>query len=83
MWQIPRVICEEFKINYPTVVYGIVEMVMFKELRAIFRVIAVQDDDIHLPDEHDVALEDLWPTKQQENNALNIEMTAKCIDMLR
>lgn len=83
MWQIPRVICEEFKINYPTVVYGNVECVVYKELRAIFKVIAVQDDNIHLPEEHDVALEDLWPTKQQENSAVNAEMTAKCIDSLR
>jgi len=56
---------------------------MFKELKAVFEVIAVQDDDIHLPERHEVALEDLWPTLNQENSELYVERTADCIDRLR
>lgn len=56
---------------------------MFTELKAEFSVIAVQDDDVHIPEINEVALEDLWPVKEQENEALNIEATANCIDMLR
>jgi len=83
MWKIPRVICEELKIKYPTIVFGTVEHVMFKELKAIFTVIGVEDDDIHIPEKHEVHLEELWPTKEQENNALNVEKTADSIDRLR
>lgn len=60
-----------------------VNSVMFTALKAEFSVIAVQDDDVHIPEINEVALEDLWPIKEQENTALNIEATANCIDMLR
>lgn len=83
IWKISRVICEELKIKYPTTVYGTVTNVLFKELKAIFSIIAIQDDDIHLPEEHEVPLIDLWPTKVQENPAINIEATANCVDMIR
>lgn len=43
----------------------------------------VQDDDVHIPENHEVPLEDLWPTIEQENPELNIERTADCIDQLR
>lgn len=43
----------------------------------------VQDDDVHLPQIHEVPLDDLWPTLDQENTELNIERTADCIDELR
>lgn len=83
LWKISRVICEELKINYPTTVYGTVTNVLFKDLKAIFVISAIQDDDIHLPEEHEVPLIDLWPTKVQENPAINIEATANCVDMIR
>lgn len=83
LWKIPRVICEELDLRFPTIVFGMVEQVLFKELKAIIVILAVQDEDVHLPERQEVNLEDLWPTKVQENSALNIERTADCIDRLR
>ncbi|KAH8410116.1 hypothetical protein KR009_006295 [Drosophila setifemur] len=83
IWKIPRVICEDLKLRYPTIVYGYVEMVIFDELKAVFVVTAVQDSDVHLPESNEVALMDLWPTVRQENSALTVDTTAECIDQLR
>ncbi|XP_016962239.1 protein nessun dorma [Drosophila biarmipes] len=83
IWKIPRVICEDLKLRYPTIVYGYVEQVIFDELKAVFVVTAVQDNDVHLPESNEVALVELWPTVQQENSALNVDTTAECIDRLR
>lgn len=82
-WRLPRIICEEFRVAYPTVVFGTVEAVVFGDLRAHFVVTGVQDDDVQLPERHEVALVDLLAVRQQENQALNIEATANCVDMLR
>jgi hypothetical protein len=43
----------------------------------------VQDDGVKLPKRNIVYLEELWPTKTQENSALDIERTADCVDKLR
>ncbi|XP_017056692.2 protein nessun dorma [Drosophila ficusphila] len=83
IWKIPRVICEDLKLRYPTIVYGYVEQVIFEELKAVFVVTAVQDNDVHLPESNEVSLVELWPTVQQENSALNVDTTAECIDRLR
>ncbi|XP_062131093.1 protein nessun dorma [Drosophila sulfurigaster albostrigata] len=83
MWKIPRVICEDLKLRYPTIVFGYVDQVISDELKAVFVVTAVQDQDVHLPESNEVSLIDLWPTRQQENAALNVETTAECIDRLR
>ncbi|XP_060663135.1 protein nessun dorma [Drosophila nasuta] len=83
MWKIPRVICEDLKLRYPTIVFGYVDQVISEELKAVFVVTAVQDQDVHLPESNEVSLIDLWPTIQQENAALNVETTAECIDRLR
>lgn len=83
LWKISRVICEEFKINYPTVVYGNIDHVNFKDLTAVFKIIAVQDDNVHIPECHIVPLQDIFPTIEQENNALNVDMTANCMDQMR
>lgn len=63
--------------------FGIVNNVYFQDLTADFSVIAVQDDDIHLPEIHYVPLDDLYPTIEQENTEINVERTADCIDELR
>lgn len=83
LWKISRVTCEDLGVKYPTVVFGTVTNVFFKELKAEFEVIAVQDEDVHIPEMHIIPLEDLWPTKHQENSALNVDRTADCIDQLR
>lgn len=62
---------------------GVVNNVDFEDLQANFSVIAVQDDEVHLAEVHDVPLEDLWPTIDQENSELNVEATADCLDELR
>ncbi|KAL7738871.1 hypothetical protein ACLKA6_001319 [Drosophila palustris] len=83
MWKIPRVICEDLKLRFPTIVFGYVDQVIFDELKAVFVVTAVQDQDVHLPESNEVSLIELWPTLQQENPALNVDTTAECIDRLR
>lgn len=64
-------------------VLGTVNNVYFQDLMADFSISAVQDDDVHLPEIHEVPLDDLWPTIDQENTELNVERTADCIDELR
>lgn len=83
LWKINRATCEQYKIKYPTVVLGTVNNVYFQDLMADFSINAVQDDDVHLPEIHEVPLEDLWPIIDQENKELNIERTADCVDELR
>lgn len=83
LWKISRAVCESLGIKYPTIVFGIVNNVLFRELKAEFMVTRVEDDDIHIPENHEVPLEDLWPTIEQENPELNTERTADCIDQLR
>ncbi|XP_055600450.1 protein nessun dorma isoform X2 [Uranotaenia lowii] len=83
VWRIPRVVCEQLSIRFPIMVMGTVEQVLFDELKAVFCVEGVQDDDVHLPEKHAVALDELWPMKDQENEALNMDRTAECIDRLR
>lgn len=70
-------------VRYPTVVLVYVEQVYFKEMKAELEIIAVQDEHIHLPTRHEVDLEDLYPTLEQENSALNVERTAECLDQIR
>lgn len=83
LWKISRAVCESLDIKYPTIVLGVVNNVLFKELKAEFMVTRVQDNDVHIPEHHEVPLEDLWPTVEQENPELNTERTADCIDQLR
>lgn len=83
IWKINRATCEQYKIKYPTIVMGTVNNIYFQDLMADFSINMVQDDDVHLPEIHEVPLEDLWPTLDQENAELNIERTADCIDELR
>ncbi|KAK0095817.1 hypothetical protein PV326_007291 [Microctonus aethiopoides] len=82
LWKIPRLTCQDFEIHYPTIVVIEVEHVDFTEQSALVKIIAVQDE-IHLPDKYDVPLVELYPTKNQNNNVLDIIGTANCIDQLR
>lgn len=82
LWKIPRLVCEDFEIHYPTIVVVEVEQVDFADLSALVKITAVQDE-IHLPDKYDVPLVELYPTHKQENNALDMVGTASCIDQLR
>ncbi|KAL5281630.1 SHCBP1 family protein [Megaselia abdita] len=83
LWKIPRIICEEMSLRYPTVVFGMVENVIFNDLKATFFVQAVQDDNVHMPEKQEVNLIDLYPTKDQENKEINTERTAEVLDSLR
>ncbi|PNF25973.1 hypothetical protein B7P43_G06363 [Cryptotermes secundus] len=59
-----------------------VRNVNFEELRAVVDIVAVQDD-ISLPEQHEVPLTSLYPTKKQENEILDVHGTADCLDQLR
>lgn len=84
IWKIPRTTCEELNIPYPTVVLVYVENVEYSEHTATVRILAVQDDDIHLPEEYCVPLTQLWPTKEQDKTVgINLTSTANAIDALR
>lgn len=83
IWRIPRVICDALNIKYPTIVVGTVDHIFFNELKANLAVIWTEGDIDKLPVMNEVSLIDLWPTTQQENDALNIDITANCMDMLR
>ncbi|XP_012270158.1 protein nessun dorma [Orussus abietinus] len=82
LWKIPRLTCQDLEIHYPTIVAVEVEQVNFKELTALVKITAVQDE-IHLPEKYDVPLIELYPTLRQENSALDMEGTSNCIDQLR
>ncbi|KDR10984.1 protein nessun dorma isoform X2 [Zootermopsis nevadensis] len=82
IWKISRRKCEEFEIQFPTLVVVMVRDVIFQELEAVVDIVAVQDD-ISLPEQHEVPLTSLYPTKQQENEVLDINCTANCLDQLR
>ncbi|KAK9872909.1 hypothetical protein WA026_020262 [Henosepilachna vigintioctopunctata] len=84
IWKLSRATCETLEIPFPTIVLVFVLSINYSTLQALVRVIAVQDDDIHLPDKHFVPLIHLWPTKIQDKSvALNLYATANVIDMLR
>lgn len=83
IWKLSRCHCENLNVRYPLEVLGSVDQVDFQELSCSFTIEAVQDDTVELPAKYDVPLIELWPLKEQENVALNIEMTADAIDQLR
>uniref|UniRef100_A0A1S4HDJ6 NosD domain-containing protein n=1 Tax=Anopheles gambiae TaxID=7165 RepID=A0A1S4HDJ6_ANOGA len=84
LWKASRPVCEQLGVKYPLVVLGTVEQVLFDELKAVFLIEAILDDDVHLPEEQcTVQLEELWPLREQNNPALNVNITADCIDKLR
>lgn len=83
IWKVSKACCEDLKIKFPCEIYGIVTETIFEELVATFRIESVQDDKIRLPECCEVPLEDLYPTVEQENNALNVDLTADCLDRFR
>ncbi|GLV42478.1 nessun dorma [Carabus blaptoides fortunei] len=83
IWKIPRLICEKFRISYPTIVLAYVDSIEFVELTATVKILAVQDD-IQLPEIHTANLTQLWPTKHQDDTVcLDMQATANALDMLR
>jgi hypothetical protein len=56
--------------------------VIFEKLQALVDIVAVQDD-ISLPEQHEVPLMCLHPIKKQENEILDVYGTAECLDQLR
>lgn len=73
------------KVRYPISIFGSVNQVFHDELSANLTIEQIEDcgSEIQLPDQYDVPLIELFPTIAQENNALNVERTAECIDSLR
>ncbi|XP_050088743.1 protein nessun dorma isoform X1 [Anopheles aquasalis] len=84
LWKASRAVCEKLSVKYPLLVLGTVDQVLFDELQASFIVEAIQDDDVQLLEKELVVdLEELWPLREQNNPALNVTITADCIDKLR
>lgn len=83
VWKIPRFTCEDLNISFPTLVIVCVDEVKTEHHSAIIKILAVQDD-ISLPEFHEVPLMELYPTMEQDKSiALDIQTTANSIDMLR
>jgi Right handed beta helix region len=83
IWRLSRATCEDLNIKFPCEVFGFVNETDFSELTATVEIISVQDENVHLPENCEVPLEDLYPTVEQENNALNVDLTADCLDRYR
>lgn len=56
---------------------------MFSDLQAVFTVLAVQDESVHLPESNVVNLDELFVTKIQENTSLNVDITSDILDRWR
>lgn len=83
IWKVPRLTCEKLHIPFPSVVLVLILHVKFKELTALVRVLAIQDEII-IPEKNIVPISQLWPTKEQDKSvALNIMNTANALDMFR
>ncbi|XP_052896090.1 protein nessun dorma isoform X2 [Anopheles moucheti] len=84
LWKASRPVCEQLSVKYPLVVLGTVDQVLFDELKAIFIIEAIQDDDVQLPEPQLIVdLDELWPLREQNFAELNVNITAECIDKLR
>lgn len=83
IWRISKASCEDLNIKYPCEVYGFVSDTSFDELTATFKIESVHDENVHLPESCEVPLEDLHPTVEQENGALNVDLTADILDRYR
>jgi len=83
LWKISRSKCEAFNIPYPIIVLVKVLGMDFPKLNALVKIKAVLDENIHLPEKHEVPLIELYPTLNQKDNTLDVEGTAHCIDRVR
>lgn len=84
IWKIPRLKCERLSISFPTIVLVYVELIDYKKIEALVKVLAVQDEKVSIPDKHSVPLMQLWLTKEQDDTVvLNLNRTANCLDMYR
>jgi len=81
-WNISRSTCEDLNISYPTIVFVEVLGMSYSTLNAIVKIIAVQDD-LSLPEKHEVPLIQLYITVKQKNPSLDIASTANSVDQLR
>lgn len=70
-------------IPFPTEVFGEVKNTDFEDLEVDFMIEKVTDDQIQLPEICQVPIEDVYPTIYQENNCLNVEVTAEHFDRYR
>ncbi|XP_067007663.2 protein nessun dorma isoform X2 [Anabrus simplex] len=82
LWKVSRLTCAEYGIQFPSLIFVMVNKVIPSSLSAVVNILAVQDD-IHLPEVHVVPLIHLLPTVQQEDNSLLLTHTADCLDQMR
>lgn len=82
LWKISKKTCKEFAIKFPTFVVVTVCEIDYNDLSAMVKVMAVYND-IHIPEQHCVNLSSLYPTMYQENDVMDIDCIAECLDHLR
>ncbi|KAB0800626.1 hypothetical protein PPYR_00931 [Photinus pyralis] len=84
IWKIPRLICEQLKIEFPITVFVHVVDVHYEKLAATVKVLA-DDGDTNLSGRHFIVpLIELWPTKKQDpSHQPGLSSTADCLDSLR
>lgn len=70
IWRLTRSDCEKFEICFPCEVYGEVIDTDFDLMDVSFKVLSVQDENIHLPEIVNVRLEDIYTTVDQDNKAM-------------
>jgi hypothetical protein len=84
IWKLSRVDCERYEVKYPCEVYGEVIDTDYDMMDVNFKIISVQDENIHLPELVSVRLEDIYPTVDQENKALKerFDLTAGKLNLI-
>lgn len=80
IWKLSKADCEKNEVKFPCEVFGIVQETFFEEFAVLFLVESVEDDSVHLPEVCRVPFEDIYPCREQENAALNVDLTADCMD---
>ncbi|XP_070494638.1 protein nessun dorma [Chironomus tepperi] len=83
VWKISKGMCEMLNITFPAEVFGEIKNTDFEDLTVDFLIEQVQDDNIQLPEVCQVPIEDVFPTIYQENDCLNVEVTADHFDRYR
>lgn len=84
IWKLSKADCEKYEVTFPCQVFGIVQETLFDDSAVLFQVESVEDDSVHLPEGlSKVPFEDIYPCIDQENAALNVDLTADCLDRYR